>query len=118
MLYPPDRFERSWVVRAAWDDVPMNMRKLVAEEFVVDLLGFKDLRENLGDQIRFFYQLNPLSWCQVKELRGMPLKNHHRPSGEKLIVMEIGVRQSKVGDEMVLPRPGALAGFACRVGHG
>jgi hypothetical protein len=42
----------------------------------------------------------------------MMFEYHDSPAGKELIVVEIGARQSEVGDEMVGSRPTALAGFA------
>jgi len=39
MRDPPHRIERCRIAGQAWDDVPVDVRELVAEEFVVDLLG-------------------------------------------------------------------------------
>jgi len=44
MLDQPNRFQWGWVVCAAWDYVPMDVGELIAEEFVVDLFGLKELR--------------------------------------------------------------------------
>ena len=118
MLHPPHWFEWGWVAGQSGNDMPVDVGELVAEEFVVDLPGLIDLRDNLGDQVHFFHQLNPLCRGQVKKLRRMPLKDYHRPAGKELIVMEIGLRQSEVGDEVISARPGARAGFASWIFHG
>lgn len=98
--------------------MPVDMGELVAEEFVIDLPGLVNLRNNLGDQVHFLHQLNPLCRRQVKKFRGMTLEDHDSPAGEKLIVMEIGFRQSEVGDEVVGSGPSAQACFARGIGHG
>lgn len=43
MQDPPNRIERRRISGQAWDDVPVDVRELVAEEFIVDLLGIIDL---------------------------------------------------------------------------
>ena len=37
--HPPHRFQRGRIVRQTWNDVPVDVRELVAEEFVVDFFG-------------------------------------------------------------------------------
>ena len=39
MRNPPHRFKRRRIVGQAWDDVPVDVGELVAEEFVVDFFG-------------------------------------------------------------------------------
>ncbi len=118
MLHPPDWFEGGRVVREAGDEVPVDVGELVAEEFVVDLPGLIDLAKSFGDQVHFFHQLHPLRGGQLEEFCCMAFEDDDCPAGKELIVMEIGFGQSEVGDGMVGARPGALAGFARRVGHG
>lgn len=106
MLHPPYRFQRGRIRGETWNDVPMNVGELVAEEFVVDLSGLIDMCDGLGDHVHFFQQLDPLCRRQVKEFRRMTLKDYHRPPGEKLIVVEIDPRQPEIDDEMVRTGPG------------
>jgi hypothetical protein len=54
----------------------------------------------------------------MKEFGHMTMKDHHRPSGKVLIVMEIDARESEVEDEVIVSRPGSCAGLALRVAHG
>lgn len=42
MWYPPDWFQGSWIAREPGNDMPMNMGKLVAKEFIVDLFDLVD----------------------------------------------------------------------------
>ncbi len=107
MLYPPHWFERGGVVREAWDDVPVDVRELVAQEFIVDLPGFTDLGQGLGHQVYLLHQLNPFRRSQMKQLCRVAFEDDDGPAGEELIVVEIGVRQPEVGDEMVGSGPGA-----------
>jgi len=67
----------------------MDVRELVAEEFVVDLLGVIDLREGLSDSRDFFHQLHAFRRRQVEEFRRVALKDHDGPAGEELVVVEI-----------------------------
>lgn len=118
MGYPPDRFERRGICGEARDDVPMDVRQLVAEEFVVDLSGSIDLCKRLGDEVHVFHQLHPFRRRQVKELRCMALEDEDGPAGKELIVVQIGFRESEIRDEMIGSRPGFCAGLAGGIGHG
>jgi hypothetical protein len=55
MGYPPYRFQRSRVCVQARNDVPMNVGKLIAEQFVVDLPGRVGVCHGLADQVDLFY---------------------------------------------------------------
>ena len=57
MRNPPHRFKRRRIVGQAWDDVPVDVGELVAEEFVVDLFGVIDLSECVGNGRDVFHQL-------------------------------------------------------------
>jgi len=118
MWHPPDWFERSGIVRQARDEVPMDVRQLVAEEFVVDLLGPIGLRERLGDQGHFFHQLHPFCRRQMEEFCRVALKDDNGPAGEELVFMEIGFRETEIHDDMIGSGPGFCAGLAGRIGHG
>ncbi len=118
MRHPPDRFERRGICGEAGDNVPVDVRQLVAEEFVVDLLGSIDLRERLGNQVHVFHQLHPFCRRQVEELRCVMLENEDGPAGEELIVMEVGLRHAEIRDDMIGSGPGLCAGLAGRIGHG
>lgn len=91
MLHSPHWLKGGRVVGQSWDDVPVDVRELVAEEFVVHFLGLEDLRDNLGDQVHFLHQLNPFRGRQVKQLCCMAFEYDDGPTGEELIVTEIGV---------------------------
>ncbi len=54
----PHRIEGRGISGQAWDDVPVDVRELVAEEFVVDLLGIIDLYEYPSDGRDVFHQLH------------------------------------------------------------
>jgi len=118
MLHPPHWFKRGLVVCEARDDVPVDMGELVAEEFVIDFLGFIDLGQGLGDQIHFFHQLNPFRGRQMKQLCRVAFEDDDAPAGEELIVVQVSFGEPKVSDEMVVSRPSALAGLAREVVHG
>ena len=118
MGYPPDRFERRGVGGEARDDVPVYVRQLVTEEFVIDLLGPIGLGERLGDLVHVFHQLHPFCRRQVKEFRCVTLEDENGPAGEELIVMEVGCRNTEIRDDMIGSGPGLCAGLAGRISHG
>jgi hypothetical protein len=115
---PPHRFQWGWVLCQPWDDVPVNVGELIAEQFVVDLLGPIGMCERLGDPVHFLHELDPFCRRQMEEFRCVALKDNHRPPGEELVIMEIGFRESKIRDEMIGSGPGPLAGLAGWIGHG
>lgn len=64
--YPPYRLQRGWIVRETRNDMPMDVRKLVPEEFVVYLLGLIDVGQGLGHSADFFDQLKAFGGCKVE----------------------------------------------------
>ncbi len=69
-------------------------------------------------QVDFLHQLNPLSRSQMKELCRVALEDDDSPAGEELILIQIGLGEAEVSDEMVFFRPAALAGLARWIRHG
>ena len=65
MLHPPHWFEGGRVAGQSGNHMPVDVGELVAEEFIVDLPDLIDLRDNLGDQVHFFHQLNPFRGSQM-----------------------------------------------------
>ncbi len=118
MLHQPHRFEGGRVADEAGNDMPVDVRKLVAEEFVVDLFGSIDLGKGFGYEVHFLYQLSPFRGSEMKQLCRMMFEHHNGPAGKELIFVEIGARQPEVGDEMVGFWPASLAGFASWICHG
>lgn len=118
MLYPPHWFEGGRVAGQSGNDMPVDMGKLVAEEFVIDLLGHIDLGKGFGDQVHFLHQLNPFRGSQMKQLCGVAFEDDDGPAGEELILMQVGLGEAEISDEMVFFRPAALAGFAPWIRHG
>ena len=112
MLYPPHWFEGGWVTGQSGNHMPVDVRQLVAEEFIVDLLGLIDLDQGFGDYVHFLHQLNPFSGSQMKQLCRVAFEEDDGPAGEELILMQIGLGEAEVGDEMVFLRPATLAGVA------
>lgn len=92
--------------------MPVDVGKLVAEEFVIDLLGLIDLGQGLGDQAHFLHQLNPFRGSQMKQLCRVAFEDDDGPAGKELIVVQIDFGETEVGDEMVFLRPATLAGVA------
>ncbi len=62
----PDRLKRGRVGMQSGNHMPVDVRKLIAEEFVIDLLGLIDLRDNFGDEVHFLHQHNSFRGSQVK----------------------------------------------------
>jgi hypothetical protein len=91
--------------------MPVYVRELVTEKFVIDLLGLIDLGENFGNATDFLHQQDPLRGSQLKQLCRVTFEDDDGPAGEKLIVMQIDPRKAQIRDEMVFSRPAALAGF-------
>jgi len=96
----------------------MNVGKLIAEQLVVDLPGPIGLRKCLGDSAHFLHELDPLRRRQMEQFRRVALQDNDGPTGEKLIVMEIGFREPKIRDDMLGSGPDMLARFAGRISHG
>ncbi len=92
--------------------MPMDMRKLIPEEFVVHLLCVVGIEQDVGYPVDLLDQLKTFGGCELEELGGMALEDHDGPAREELVIVEIGLRQSKVGNKMVLSRPGARASLA------
>ena len=118
MLHPPDRFQGGRVGREAGDEMPVDMGELIAQELVVDLPGIENLCQCLGHQGDFFHQLHSLRGGQLEEFGGVAPEDDDGPALEKLILMQVGLGKSQVGDEMVGARPGTLAGATGIIGHG
>ena len=118
MVHPPDRFQGIRVGRQAGDEMPVDMRQLIAQQFVIDFPGAKDLCERFGHERDLFHQLNALGRRQVKQFGGVAPEDDDRPAGKELVFVQVGLGQPQVGDEVVGARPGALTGFAGRLGHG
>jgi len=118
MLHSPHWFERGRVAGQSWNDMPVDVGELVAEEFVINLLGFIDLGQGLGNAIDFFHQLNPFRGSQMKQFRRVAFEDDDGPAWEELILVQKGLGESEVSDEMVFFRPAALAGFAPWIRHG
>ena len=64
--YPPYWFQRGRVIRQTRNDMPMDMRELVPEEFVVDLLSLVDLGYSLGHPVDLFNQLKSFGWRKLE----------------------------------------------------
>ena len=118
MRHAPHRFPRSRVRGQAGNEMPVDMRELIAEQLIIDLDGVERVGQPFGDQVYFFNELESFSRRQMKEFGGMPLKDRDGPAREKLIVVQIDSGQSQVRDEMVRSGPVALARFAGGIAHG
>ena len=54
----------------------------------------------------------------MKELYCVVFEHDNSPTGKELIVVQIGLGEAEVGDEMVFFWPAALAGLAHGIVHG
>ena len=118
VLYPPHRFEGGRVAGQPGNHMPVDVGKLIAEEFIIDFPGVINLSDNLGHQVHFFHQLNAFCWSQMKQLCCMALEHDDGPPGKELIVVQIGLGEAEVGNKMVGTRPGSCADLTGRVCHG
>jgi hypothetical protein len=118
MLDAPNRLEGSRVGGQARDEMPVDVRELIAEELVVDFPGLKDMGEGFSYSIHFLHQLNPFRRHQVKQFGDLTLKDDDGPSRKELVVMQICIREAEVGNEVVGTRPAALAGVAGWLSYG
>ncbi len=117
MLHSPDWFKRGRVCGQSWNNMPVDVGELVAEEFVIDLLGLIDLGEDFGDAADILHQQNPFRGSQMKQFCRVALEDDDGPAWEELIVMQIGLGEAQIRDEMVFSRPAALAGLARGICH-
>ena len=54
----------------------------------------------------------------MKQLCRVAFEDDDGPAGEELILVQIGLGEAEVGNEMVFFRPAALAGLARGIRHG
>ena len=118
MLHQPHWFEGGRIAGQSWNDMPVDVGELVAEEFVIDFLGRIDLGQGLGNAIDFFHQLNPFRGSQMKQFRRVAFEDDDGPAWEELILAQICPGEAEVSDEMVFFRPAALAGATRMLRHG
>src|SRR5438093_12233794 len=95
----------------SWDDMPVNVRELVAEQLVVDLDGIEHDGQRARDFRDFFYELAALFPREVEQLGRMPLEHQHRSARKELIIMQVGDREPEFGDLVILPRPPPCTDF-------
>ncbi len=118
MLHSPHWLKGSWVVGQSGTHMPVDVGELVAKEFIVDLPGLIDLCQGLGDEAHFLYQLNSFRGSEMKQLCRVAFEDDDGPTWEKLILVQIGLREAKICNEMAFFRPAALAGLARGIRHG
>lgn len=114
----PHRFEWGGISDQTWDQVPVNMGNLVAQEFVIDLPCAERIRQHLCDACHFFDQSPSLLRRKLKELGRVVIQHQDGPTREKLVVMQISCREPAVGDLMLPRRPGSGAHLARWIAHG
>jgi hypothetical protein len=54
----------------------------------------------------------------VEQFSDMPLKDQYRPSGEELVLVQVGFGQSKVYQKMVWVGPRSSTGLTTRIAYG
>ena len=118
MRNTPHRLEWSRVLRQARNQVPMDVWQLIAEQFIVDLHRVPFLGEQGGHLGDFFDETAAFLAREMKEFGRVALQDEHRPAGKELVVVQIGVGETAIGDEMILARPGADTRLAGMVAHG
>jgi len=92
--------------------MPMDMRKLVAQQFIIHFDGPKHSHQCVGDGADIFNHTVPFLGRQMEQLGGMPLQYQHRPSGKELIIEQVYGRNGAVCNPMVGGRPCSFAGHA------
>lgn len=115
---PPHRLEGRGVLWQAWNDVPMDMGELIAEQFVIDFDRLPFSSEEAGHSGDFFDQAGAVGPREVEEFSRVAFQHQYRPAGEELIIVKIGLRETTISDEMIRIGPGAQTGLAVRAGHG
>src|SRR3989475_13095436 len=105
VLDRPHRLAWGRVIGESWDDMPVNVRELVAEQLVVDLDGIEHDGQRARHFRDFFYELAALFPCEVEQLGRVTLEHQHGPSGEELIVVEVCDPEPKFCDLLILGRP-------------
>src|SRR2546426_5974280 len=115
VLDRPHRLAGGRVIGESWDDMPVNVRELVAEQLVVDLDGVEYDGQRARHFRDFFYELAALLPCEVEQLGRMTLEHQHGPSGEELVVVEVCDREPELSDLVILGRPLPCAHLT---GHG
>ena len=66
MRHPPYRFQRGRIACEAGNDMPMDMRKLIPEQFVVHLLRSVDFGGDISHSVDLFDQLKAFGGCKLE----------------------------------------------------
>ena len=64
--YPPYWFQRGRIGGEAGNDMPVDMRKSVSEQFVVHLLCLVDRGRDIGHSADLFDELQTFGRCEVE----------------------------------------------------
>ena len=118
MRNTPHWLQGGRIVRSARNQMPMDVGKLVAEQFIVDLHGLPRVCEHRSHLGHFFDESAAFVARKVEEFSRMTFQYQHGPAGEELVVVQIGLGQSTIGNESVPIGPGSDTGFARLVVHG
>ena len=90
MLHSPHWLKGSWVVGQSGNHMPVDVGKLVAKEFIVDLPSLIDVCQGLGDDVHFLYQLNTFCGNKKKQLCRVAFEDDDGRTWSKLYVVEGG----------------------------
>jgi hypothetical protein len=66
MRHPPDWLQRGRIACEAGNDMPMDMRKLVPEQFVIHLPRSVDCGRDISHSVDLFNQLTTFGGCQLE----------------------------------------------------
>jgi len=67
----------------AWEEMPVHVGHLVAEEFVVHFARLNDGMDGLGHGVDFIHEGMPQVWGEIKQFRDMP------PGGDDAVAIVV-----------------------------
>src|SRR5215510_3654078 len=90
---------RLGIAGQARHEMPVDVRHLIAEEFVVHLDGLVDGGQRAGHTVHVLDLGRPLARRELVELDRMTLEHHEHPAGKELVLVEVDAARGQVGDE-------------------
>ncbi len=87
MCDPPHRLKGRRVLRQPWNDVPMDMGELIAEQFVIDFDRLPFSGEEVGHSGDFVDHAAAVVAREVEEFSRVTFQHQHRPAGEELVIV-------------------------------
>src|SRR5262249_23528355 len=89
-------------------EMPVDVRDLIAEQFVIHLVGVEHAGQGLRDVRDLLNEGRPLARRQGEQFGGVALQHEYRPARKKLVVVEVRNGFAEVGDPLLgagpLPR--------------